>query len=53
MHKENINNDNLNQYLKQDAANFYELTINIFDCISVFNDKINDNIKKIFRKKIY
>ena len=42
-HKENINIDNLNQYLKQDSDNFYKLTINIFDCISLFNDDIIDN----------
>ena len=49
-HKENINIDNLNQYLKQDSDNFYKLTINIFDCISLFNDDIIDNLKSIFIK---
>lgn len=47
-YKENISIDNLNQYLKQDSDNFDKLTINIFDCISLFNDDINDNIKSIF-----
>ena len=48
--KENFNIDYLNQYLKQDGENFYKLTIRIFDCISIYNDDIIDNLKNIFKE---
>ena len=47
-YKENIDIDNLNQYLKQDTENFYKLTLNILDFICLFDDNINDNLKNIF-----
>ena len=42
-YKENININNLNQYLKQDADNFYQLSVNIFNYISLFKNIFSEN----------
>ena len=47
-HKENINIDSLNQYLRTKKDNFSNLMAKILDVIGPFNDTILDDLKKLF-----
>ena len=47
-HKENLNIDSLNQYLKSEKDNFSNLMVKILDVIGPFNDTILDDLKNLF-----
>ena len=50
-HKENLDIDTLNQYLKEDADAFCNLMTKILDAVSPFGYEVQDNLKLVFVKK--
>ena len=49
-HKENLDIDTLNQYLKEDADAFCNLMTKILDAVSPFGYDVQDNLKLVFVK---
>ena len=49
-HKENLDIESLNQYLREDKENFYLLMDKILNSRGVFKDEIVDNLKEVFNE---